>query len=221
MLSRLSFDFRSREQAEEFLLVEGPESSVFIPTLQAVTLGELVDLDLGLTGQRPRYQLQARAKWFRRGGNGRLLPGVCLACDAVAALTLHQIIRDSRFHSFLFTRSDVRLPCAASVRVYLRRRAKGGHPVAAHLGDVSLGGAFVALEGFPQAVRDPGAPPILLEFAVDRPERERPVVACNVRWIGFLNGEKGFGCSFSDPDERVKAELARLLLIASGSPSPR
>ena len=219
--NRLAFDFRSREQVEEFVDLESPEPSVFIPTLETVTLGKLVELDLGLTGQRDRYQLEARPKWFRRGGSGpRMLPGVSLACDAVAALTLQQIARDARFHSFLFTRSNPRLPCAAAVRVHLRAK-RGSHPVAAHFGDLSRGGAFIALASFPQMIRDPGAPPVLIELAVDRPERERPVVAASVRWIGFLNGQKGFGCRFLDPDARVKAEVQRLLAIASGAPRPR
>jgi hypothetical protein len=107
------------------------------------------------------------------------------------------------------------------VRVHLRGRARGGHPVAAHLGDLSRGGAFVVLASYPQIMRDPEAPPVLLELSVDRPERERPVVACAVRWIGFLNGQKGFGGRFLDPDARVKAEVQRLLKIAAGAPTPR
>ena len=216
---RLSFDFRSREQVAEFIELGTPESSVFIPTLQAVTLGRLIELDLGLTGQRERYQLEARAKWFRRGGSGRLLPGVSLACDAVAAVTLQQLVRDTKFHSFLFTRSNPRFPCAASVRVHLRGKArdKGGHPLAAHLGDLSRGGAFVVLPSFPQLLRDPEGPPVLLELAVDHPARERPVVALAVRWLGFLNGQRGFGGQFVEPDARVRAEVQRLLKLAAGA----
>ena len=31
-----------------------------------------------------------------------------------------------------------------------------------------------------------------MELSLEMPERERPTVACNVRWIGFLSGQKGF-----------------------------
>ncbi len=220
---RLSFDFRSREQVAEFVDAASPEPSVFIPTLQAVTLGRPIALDLGLTGQRERYQIEARAKWFRRGGRGRLLPGVSASCDEVAAVTLRQLLHDAKFHSFLFTRSSPRFPCAASVRVHLRGKArdKSGHPVAAHLGDLSRSGAFVVMASFPSLLRDPEAPPVLLELAVERPERERPVVALAVRWLGFLNGQRGFGGLFIDPDARVKAELQRLLKLAAGLPIER
>jgi PilZ domain len=219
---RLSYDFRSREQVEEFINLDDPEPTVFLPTLHEVTLGHLIELDLGLTGQKARYQLQGRARWLRRGGSGpRLLPGVCLACDPASTLTLQQIASEARFHSFLFTRADPRLPCAASVRVHLRGRVSTADPVPARLGDLSHNGAFVVLGTFPQTARDPEAPPLLLEFAIDKAEQERPVVACNVRWIGFLNGQKGFGCLFLSPDKRVRGEVNLLLQAASGMRPPR
>jgi hypothetical protein len=213
---RLSYDFRSREQVEEFIDLGEGEPTVFLPTLQGVTLGHLVDLDLGLTGQRSRYQLQGRARWFRRGGSGpRLLPGVSLSCDPASTIVLQQIVREARFHSFLFTRNDPRIPCSEEIRVHLGGSAPGAEPVAARLGDISQNGAFVVLGAFPQTAADPGGPPLTLEFCIDRPERERPVVACNVRWIGFLGGQKGFGCLFLTPDKRIRAEVARLLQVGA------
>ena len=219
---RLSYDFRSREQVEEFINLEETEPTVFLPTLEGVTLGHLIDLDLGLTGQKSRYQLQGRARWLRRGGSGpRLLPGVCLACDPGSTLILQQIVREAPFHSFLFTRNDPRIPCSENIRVHLGGRTPGPEPVAARLGDISQNGAFVVLGTFPQTAGESGAPPLRLELAIDRPEKDRPVVACSVRWIGFLGGQKGFGCLFQAPDKRARAEVSRLLQVSASQPTPR
>ncbi len=219
---RLTYDFRSREQVDEFINLGETEPTVFLPTLQAVTLGHLIELDLGLTGQKSRYQLQGRAQWLRRGGSGpRLLPGVSLSCDPGSTLILQQLVREARFHSFLFTRNDPRLPCAEAVRVHLGGQGAGGEPVVARLGDISRNGAFVVLGTFPQTAADSGGPPLLLELMLDKPERERPVVACNVRWLGFLGGQKGFGCLFVSPDKRVRAEIGRLLQLSADLPPPR
>ncbi len=219
---RLSYDFRSREQVEEFINLEEAEPTIFLPTLEGVTLGHLIDLDLGLTGQKSRYQLQGRARWLRRGGSGpRLLPGVSLSCDPGSTLVLQQIVREARFHSFLFTRNDPRLPCAEEVRVHLNGRGSDGEPALARLGDISNNGAFVVLGTFPQVGGDSGAPSLKLELAIDKSERDRPLVACNVRWIGFLGGQKGFGCLFLTPDKRARAEINRLLQVAINLPAPR
>jgi hypothetical protein len=217
---RLSYDFRSREQVEEFIDLDEAEPTVFLPTLQEVTLGRLIELDLGLTGQKSRYQLQGRARWLRRGGSGpRLLPGVSLSCDPGSTLILQQIVREARFHSFLFTRSDPRFPCVEQVKVHLGGRAPGGDPVEARLGDLSRNGAFVVFATFPQTPGSSEAQPLSLELSLDKPERDRPVVACNVRWIGFLGGQKGFGCQFINPDKRIRGEVGRLLQIAGATPA--
>jgi len=219
---RLTYDFRSREQVEEFINLEEAEPTIFLPTLEGVTLGHLIDLDLGLTGQKSRYQLQGRARWLRRGGSGpRLLPGVSLFCDPGSTLILQQIVREARFHSFLFTRNDPRLPCSEEVRVHLGGRVPDGEPTQARLGDISHNGAFVVMGTFPQVGGDSGGPPLRLELAIDKPERERPLVDCNVRWIGFLGGHKGFGCLFLNPDKRVRAEVSRLLQVAANLPPTR
>jgi hypothetical protein len=215
----LTYDFRSREQVKEFVVAEGAEPTVFIPTLEPVTLGELVELDLGLTGQKQRYRLLGRTKWFRRGGSGRrMLPGVSLVCDQVAQMTLEQLVRDARFHSFLFTRADVRLPCAADVRAFLQG-ARGGHPIAAHLGDVSRGGAFVVLSSFPPGGKR--GDELILDLSPDQPDqgdRQRAIVKAQIKWIGYLQGQKGFGAEFVNADARVKAEVSRLLALAAGVP---
>ncbi len=213
---RLTYDFRSREQVKQFVVVEGPEPSVFIPTLEPVTLGELVELDLGLTGQKERYRLLGRTKWFRRGGSGRrLLPGVSLVCDQVAQMTLEQLARDARYHSFLFTRADVRLPSAVDVRVFLQG-ARGGHPMAAHLGDLSRGGAFVVLSAFPPGGKR--GDEVIIDLSPDQPERQRAIVKAQIKWLGYLQGQKGFGSAFVDIDSRVKSEVSRLLALAAGVP---
>jgi len=197
-------------------VAEGAEPSVFIPTLEPVTLGELVELDLGLTGQKQRYRLLGRTKWFRRGGTGRrMLPGVSMVCDQVAQMTLEQLMRDARFHSFLFTRADVRLPCAADVRVFLQG-SRGGHPMAAHLGDLSRGGAFVVLSSFPPGGKR--GDQVILDLSPEQAERERAIVKVQIKWLGYLQGQKGFGSEFVEPDARVKAEVSRLLALAAGVP---
>jgi hypothetical protein len=219
---RLSYDFRSREQVDEFIDLDETEPTVFLPTLQGVTLGHLIDLDLGLTGQKSRYQLQGRARWFRRGGSGpRMLPGVSLSCDPASTIVLQQIVREARFHSFLFTRNDPRIPCSEEIRVRLAGRDAGAEKVPARLGDISQNGAFVVLGDFPQTAADPSGPPLTLEFCIGKAERDRPVVACNVRWIGFLGGQKGFGCLFLAPDKRVRAEVSRLLQVGAEMPAAR
>jgi Tfp pilus assembly protein PilZ len=213
---RLTYDFRSREQVKQFVVAAGPEPSVFIPTLEPVTLGELVELDLGLTGQKQRYRLLGRTKWFRRGGSGRrLLPGVSMVCDQVAQMTLEQLVRDARYHSFLFTRADVRLPCGVDVRVFLQG-SRGGHPMAAHLGDLSRGGAFVVLSAFPPGGKR--GDEVILDLSPDQPERQRAIVKAQIKWLGYLQGQKGFGSEFADIDARVKSEVSRLLALAAGVP---
>jgi len=213
---RLTYDFRSREQVKQFVVAEGAEPSVFIPTLEPVTLGELIELDLGLTGQKQRYRLLGRTKWFRRGGTGRrMLPGVSMVCDQVAQMTLAQLVRDARFHSFLFTRADVSLPCAADVRVFLQG-SRGGHPMAAHLGDLSRGGAFVVLSAFPAGGKR--GDEVIIDLSPDQPDKQRAIVKAQLKWLGYLQGQKGFGSEFSDVDARVKAEVSRLLALAAGVP---
>lgn len=88
--------------------------------------------------------------------------------------------------------------------------------MAAHLGDLSRGGAFVVLSSFPPGGKR--GDEVILDLSPDQEERQRAIVKAQLKWLGYLQGQKGFGSEFVNPDPRVKAEVSRLLALAAGVP---
>jgi len=123
--------------------------------------------------------------------------------------------RKRGFTRFLFTRKRPTRPPARS-RFGFDSEARGASPdlLTARLGDLSRHGAFVVLGDLssdPPAIRVGRRS--RWNSRTTRPEKERPIVACNVRWLGFLSGQEGLRPASSSIQTRgFKAEVKPVLL---------